>query len=96
MLIYLYCLRHGDLRNCMFLFSHWVTSSSFATPWTVTCQAPCSMGFPRQKYWSTLPFPTPGDLPNVGIEPVSSALAGRLFTISPPGKPGLYVSCNKT
>ena len=96
MLICLYCLSHGDLKNCMLLFSHRVMSSSFATPWTVTCQAPRSMGFPRQKYWSALPFPTPGDLPNVGIEPVSSDLAGRLFTILPPGKPGLYVSCNKT
>ena len=39
------------------------------TSWTVTCQAPLSMGFPRQKYWSGLPFPSPGDLPNPGIKP---------------------------
>ena len=96
MFICLYCLSHGDLRNCMLLFTHQVTSNFFATPWTVTCQAPHSLGFPRQKYWSTLPFPTPGDLPDLGIEPVSPALAGRLFTILPPGKPGLYVNCNKT
>ena len=50
-------------------------SDSFVTPWTVTRQAPLSMGFPRQKYWSGLPFPSPGDLPNPGIEPVSPALA---------------------
>ena len=48
----------------------------FATPWTVVCQAPLSMGFPRQEYWSRLPFPSPGDLPNLGIKPTSAALAG--------------------
>ena len=46
----------------------------FATPWTVTYQAPWSMGFSRQEYWSGLPFPSPGDLPNPGIEPGSLAL----------------------
>ena len=45
----------------------------FATPWTVACQAPLSMGFLRQEYWSGLPCPSPGDLPNTGIEPVSPA-----------------------
>ena len=52
------------------------------------CQAPLSMGFPRQAYWSGLPFPTPGDLPNPGIELTclaSPALAGRFFTTAPPG-----------
>ena len=57
----------------------------FVTPWTVACQAPLSVGFPRQEYWSGLPFPSPGDLPDPGIEPVSLtspawALAGRFFT----------------
>ena len=47
------------------------------------------MGFPRQEYWSVLPFPTPGDLPDSGMEPVSPALAGGLFTAEPPGKPTL-------
>ena len=42
--------------------------SSSATPWTVVCQTPPSMGFSRQEYWSRLPFPSPGDLPNPGIE----------------------------
>ena len=51
----------------------------FATLWTVACQVPLSMGFPRQKYWSGLSFPTPGDLPDPGIEPASSALAGGFF-----------------
>ena len=63
----------------------------FAAPWTVACQAPLSMEFPRQEYWSGLPFPTPGHLPNPEIEPASSvspALAGRFFTTEPPGKLG--------
>ena len=46
----------------------------FATPWTVVYQAPPSMGFFRQEYWSGLPFPSPGDLPNPGIKPRSPAL----------------------
>ena len=45
-----------------------------ATPWTVTCQAPLSIGFPRQEYWIGLPFPSLGDLPNPGIEPGSPSL----------------------
>ena len=45
------------------------------------------MGFPKQEYWSGLPFPSPGDLPNPGIEPTPPALAGRFFTTEPPGKP---------
>ena len=57
----------------------------FVTPWTVTHQAPLSMGFSRQEYWSGSPFLPPGDLPNPGIEPMSPALAGGLFTIEPPG-----------
>ena len=55
----------------------------FATLWTVACQAPLSMGFSRQEYWSGLPSPTPGDLPNPGIKCMSlmsPALAGRFFT----------------
>ena len=57
----------------------------FATPWAVARQAPLSVGFPRQEYWSGLPFSSPGDLPDPGIEPVSlvsPALAGGFFTIS--------------
>ena len=50
------------------LFSCSVVSSSFATPWTITRQAPLSMGLSRQEYWSGLPFPTPGDLLNPEIE----------------------------
>ena len=51
-----------------------------ATLWTVAHQAPLSMGFPRQEYWSGLPFPSLGDLPDPGIEPVSLALSGRFYT----------------
>ena len=61
----------------------------FVTPWTVAHQASLSMGFSRQEYWSGLPFPIPGDLPNPGIEPTSAvfaALAGGPFTIEPPRK----------
>ena len=61
-----------------------------AIPWTMACQVPLSMGFSRQEYWSGVPFPSPGDLPDPGIEPLSPespAMAGRFFTTEPPGKP---------
>ena len=63
-------------------------SSSFETPWTVAHQVPLSWSFPgpRKEYWSGLPFPPPGVLPDPGIEPTSLALAGRFFSIEPPGK----------
>ena len=57
----------------------------FATPWTAARQAPLSMGFSRQEYWSGLPCPPPGGLPDPGIEPRSPALEGEFFTIEPPG-----------
>ena len=60
------------------------------TPWTVALQAPLSVGFFRYEYWSGLPFPPPGDLPDPRIEPESpaySALTGGFFTTEPPGKP---------
>ena len=53
------------------------------TTWTVACQARLSMGFPRQEYWSGLPFPSPGDLPNPRIKPRSPALADRFFIPEP-------------
>ena len=59
----------------------------FATPWTGAHQAPPSMGFSRQEYWSGLPFPSPGDLPDPGIEPRSPALQADALTSEPPGKP---------
>ena len=60
-------------------------SDSFGTPQTVAHQAPLSMGFSRQEYWSMLPFPPPGDRPDPEIEPASLALADRFFTTEPPG-----------
>ena len=59
----------------------------FATPWTVAYQAPLSMGFSRQEYWSGLPFPSPGDLPDPGIQPGSPTLEADTLTSEPPRKP---------
>ena len=58
----------------------------FATPWTAACQAPCSWGFCRQEYWSGLPCPPPGHLPNPGIKPRSPALQAVSLLSEPPGK----------
>ena len=58
----------------------------FATSWRVAYQAPPSVGFSRQEYWSGLPFPSPGDLPNPGVEPRSPALEVDALTFEPPGK----------
>ena len=70
----------------------WVLSHVrlFVTPWTVIHQAPLSMGFSRQEYWSELPFPSPGDLPDTGIKftsPVSPALQVDSLPLEPSGKP---------
>ena len=76
-----------------------------ATPWTVAHQAPLSMGFSRQEYWSGLTCPLqgifPGDLPDLGIEPGTSVfciscIAGGFFTAEPPGKPHMTISTVKT
>ena len=72
-----------------YVLSHSVESNSAASG-TVAHQVPLPVEFSRQEQWSGAPFPTAGDLPDPGIEPVSlvsPALAGRFFTISPPGKP---------
>ena len=72
---------------CMYVLS---CVQLFAIPGTVTHQASLSIEFSRQVYWSGLPFPTPGDLPDPGIEPMTLmplALADRFFTTAPPGKP---------
>ena len=58
----------------------------FTTPWGVAYQAPPSVGFSRQEYWSGLPFPSPGDLPNPGIEPGSPALRADALPSEPPGR----------
>ena len=62
-------------------------SNSSATSWTIAYEASLSMGFPRQGYSSGLPFPSPGDLPDPGIDLMSPALAGGFFTVDPSGKP---------
>ena len=69
---------------CVCMLSH---VQLFVTPWTVALQSFLSMGFPRQEYWSGLPFPLPGDLSDLGIKPVSPALADGFFTTEPPRKP---------
>ena len=63
--------------------SHFSHIQHFVTLWTIACQAPLSMGFSRQEYWSGLPRPPPGDLPDPGTEPTSltsPSLAGGFFT----------------
>ena len=70
------------------VISSYIVSESFVTPWTVACHQPLlSMRFPRQDYWSGLPFPFSGFLPNSGIEPASPALSGRFYTTDLLGKP---------
>ena len=71
---------------CLVL-SHFSHVRLSATPWTMARQAPLSMGFSRQEYWSGLPFPSPGDIPDPGIEPGSPALEADALTSEPPGKP---------
>ena len=67
--------------------SHFIRVWQFATLWTVAHQAPLSKGFSRQEYWSKLPCPPPGDLPNLGIEPKSPTLQADSLPTEPPGKP---------
>ena len=66
----------------------------FATPWTVAQQTPLSIGFSRQGYWSWLPFPSPGDLPDPGIKPGSPALQADSVLSESPGKPDFKLSPN--
>ena len=78
---------HFSLGLLLVLLSH---VQLFASPWTVARQAPLPMEFSRHKYWSGLPFPTPGDLSDPGTDPMplaSLALADGFFTTEPPGKP---------
>ena len=73
--------------DLLLLFSLSVMSESCDPMACIACQTPLMMGFSRQEYWSGLPFPSPRDLPNPGVEPVSPELAGGFFTTEPPGKP---------
>ena len=89
--IYIYCCVCRCACICM--LSH---VQLFETPWIVAHRAPLSMEFSRQEYWSGLPFPSPGDLPDPEAEPaflVFPALAGRFFTIALPGKPVYVCMC---
>ena len=85
-------LHHSPLRSGEFLFhcaglSHSVISDSFATAWTVVRQAPLSVEFSRQEYWSGLPFPTPEYLLDLGIEPSSAVLQADSLLLSHQGSP---------
>ena len=78
--------RLGGCSSCYCLVTE--LCPALGTPWRVALQAPLSMAFFRQEYWSGWPFPSPGDLLNPGIEPISSALADRFFTAEPPERWG--------
>ena len=75
----------------MLLFSCLVMSNSFAIPWTFACQTLLSMGFPRQEYWSGLPFPFPKDPPDPGIDSVSPSWRQILHQLSHEGSHGRNV-----
>ena len=79
---------------CLCMLSHvWL----FVTPWIVAHQAPLSMEFFKQEYWSSLPFSPPGNLPDPGVKPfslASPALAWGFLTTEPPGKPPSLNHCN--
>ena len=87
--ICMYIRMYACMCACMYTLSESEVTQSclFATPWMVTYQALLSMGFSRQEYWSGLPFPSPGDLPNPGIEPGSPALQTDALPSEPLGKP---------
>ena len=86
-------VQRGDLGPDFFVCCAQLLSraSLLATPWTVTLQAPLSVGFSRQEYWSWLPCPPPGALPNSGIKPRSPASQVDSLLSEPPGKPLFYV-----
>ena len=90
--MYHWCIQHMCVCVCVCVctLSCFSCVQLFVTLWTIACQALLFMECSRQEYWSGLPLPSPGDLPNPGIKPVSlvsPASAGRLFTTAPPGKP---------
>ena len=83
-----YSVNHSTVATLIKQCKLWTVLSGawrFVTPQTVTYHSPLSMGFPRQEYWSGLPFPSPGDLPDLKIEQASPV--SPLFTTEPPGKP---------
>ena len=76
----------------LLVFSHFSHVQLFATLWTVTRQAPLSMGFSRQEYWSGLPWPPPKDLPDPGIKSASPVLQADSLPTEPPGKPDYTIN----
>ena len=81
-----------DGSGCACVLSRYSHVWLFATSWTVACQAPLSMGFSRQDYWSGLPHPPPGDIPDSGIELTSLALQADSLLLSHQGSPDPAVS----
>ena len=85
-------------RNAWKVYSYIICAHAFScvwllkTPWTVACQTPLSIGFPRQEYRSGLPFPSSGDLPDPGIKPTSPEFAGWFFTSWATGEVIIYIS----
>ena len=73
------------------LLSHFSRVQPWGNLWTVACQAPLSIGFSRQEYWSELPFPSPGDLPDLGIEPWSPALQADSLPLSHQGTQSFFI-----
>ena len=91
--------RWSKVRTHIPSVSEWVKSLSrvwlFATPWIIVHQAPSSMGVSREEYWSGLPFPSPGDLLDPGVEPRAPALQADTLTSEPPGKPIPSIATHK-
>ena len=88
--------KDAQVEGCVCMLS---CALLFSTPWIAAHQAPLSVEFSRQDYWSGWPFPPSGNLPDPGIEPVSltpPTLAGRLFTTVPPGSPNVKVKIPKS
>ena len=82
----LYTWKEHNIVNQLYYTQSLSRVRLFVAPWTIALQAPLSLGFSRREYWSGLPFPSPGHLPNPGIKPTSPALADGFFTAEPPGK----------
>ena len=87
---------HPVYRYCYYLISKLCPTlcSLCPIPQTVDHQVPLSIGSSQQEYWSGLPLPSPGDLPNLGTEPTSPALASGIFTTEPPGKLNIDIFSN--
>ena len=99
MYIHIYGCMYIYIYICIYIYAIYfsgglVAKSLFATPWTVAHQSSLAMGFSRQEYWSGLPFPPPGDLPDPGIEPVSPVSPAWLadsLPLSHLGSPAIYM-----